>query len=174
MAEARRRGIRRVIVKTWLQSDEDRLPEQERTMQQVGKDFRFEARLGGYEVYERRRRAELEKLCVVFQRDFANLVASQLPCGSARRGTGFAKKTIQSSWGHDPQKQKFMIGVFKSMPRVLRNVKKRTLVHGMADAVKMKSAASIQNQERLFHFGVTMHRNARSRHNLLGSNSEIW
>jgi len=53
MAEAKRRGIRWVIVKTRLQSDADPLPEQERTLQQGGKDFRLEARLGGYEVYER-------------------------------------------------------------------------------------------------------------------------
>jgi hypothetical protein len=53
MAEARRRGIRWVIVKTRLQSNEDPLPERERTMQLVKSEFRLEKRLAGYDVYRR-------------------------------------------------------------------------------------------------------------------------
>jgi hypothetical protein len=53
MAEARRRGIQWVVVKTRLQSNEDPLPERERTMQLVKSEFRLEKRLAGYDVYRR-------------------------------------------------------------------------------------------------------------------------
>jgi hypothetical protein len=53
MAEARRRGIRWVVVKTRLQSNEDPLPERERTMELVKSEFRQERRLAGYDVYRR-------------------------------------------------------------------------------------------------------------------------
>lgn len=54
IAEANRRGIRWVIVKTRLQSNEDPLPERERTMALIGQEFRLNTRLAGYEIYRRR------------------------------------------------------------------------------------------------------------------------
>jgi hypothetical protein len=54
MAEARRRGIRWVIVKTRLQSNEDPLPERERTMALIAAEFVVEQELAGYTVYRRK------------------------------------------------------------------------------------------------------------------------
>jgi len=54
MAEARRRGISWVIVKTRLQSNEDPLPERERTMGLVAGEFQVERELSGYTVYRRK------------------------------------------------------------------------------------------------------------------------
>jgi hypothetical protein len=51
--EARKRGIRWVIVKTRLQSTEDPLPERDQTMALIQKEFRFYRRLEGYDVYRR-------------------------------------------------------------------------------------------------------------------------
>ena len=54
MAEARQRGIRWVIVKTRLQSDEDPLPERERTMGLIAAEFVTDRELAGYTVYRRK------------------------------------------------------------------------------------------------------------------------
>jgi hypothetical protein len=54
MAEARRRGIRWVIVKTRLQSNEDPLPERERTMELIESEFVVVRELNGYLVYLRK------------------------------------------------------------------------------------------------------------------------
>jgi hypothetical protein len=53
MAEAQRRDIRWVIVKMRLQSDEDPLPERERTMGLIATEFVVERELAGYRVYRR-------------------------------------------------------------------------------------------------------------------------
>ena len=53
MQEADRRNIRWVIVKTRLQSNENPLPEQERTMELIQNEFREFRKLEGYEVYRR-------------------------------------------------------------------------------------------------------------------------
>ncbi len=54
MEELRRRGIRWVIVKTRLQSTEDPLPERERTMGLLAREFGTGTHLAGYDVYRRR------------------------------------------------------------------------------------------------------------------------
>jgi hypothetical protein len=54
MTEADRRGIRWVIVKTRLQSNEDPLPDREQIMQQIGLRFQIVRKLDGYDVYRRR------------------------------------------------------------------------------------------------------------------------
>lgn len=54
VAEADRRGIRWVVVKTRLQSNEDPLPEREQIMQLIGQRFLLVRRLDGYDVYRRR------------------------------------------------------------------------------------------------------------------------
>lgn len=54
MAEARRRGIRWVIVKTRLQSNEDPLPERGQTMELIAAEFVVVRELAGYTVYRRR------------------------------------------------------------------------------------------------------------------------
>lgn len=51
VAEARRRGIRWVIVKTRLQSDDDPLPERERTIALIAAEFKVERELAGYTIY---------------------------------------------------------------------------------------------------------------------------
>jgi len=53
MQEADRRNIRWVIVKTRLQSNENPLPERERTLTLIKGEFQLNARLVGYEVYRR-------------------------------------------------------------------------------------------------------------------------
>ena len=53
MQEAERRNIRWVIVKTRLQSNENPLPERERTMELIQNEFREFRKLEGYEVYRR-------------------------------------------------------------------------------------------------------------------------
>lgn len=50
---ARRRNIRWVIVKTRLQSNENPLPERERTLALIKNEFQLYTRLMGYEVYRR-------------------------------------------------------------------------------------------------------------------------
>jgi hypothetical protein len=52
--EARRRGIRWVIVKTRLQSNESALPEPEKTLELVQREFALYRKLAGYDVYLRR------------------------------------------------------------------------------------------------------------------------
>jgi hypothetical protein len=54
MDEARRRGIRWVIVKTRLQSNESALPEPEKTLELVQREFALYRKLAGYDVYLRR------------------------------------------------------------------------------------------------------------------------
>ena len=54
LEEVRKRNIRWVIVKTRLQSNEDPLPEKERSMELIGSEFARYTRLGGYDVYRRR------------------------------------------------------------------------------------------------------------------------
>ena len=54
MAQADRRGIRWVIVKTRLQSNEDPLPERERTMELIAAEFMVNRELAGYTAYRRR------------------------------------------------------------------------------------------------------------------------
>jgi len=52
--EAQRRGIRWVIVKRALQINENPMPDGERTMTFVQKDFALYRRLAGYDIYRRR------------------------------------------------------------------------------------------------------------------------
>jgi hypothetical protein len=54
MAEARRRGIRWVVVKTRLQSNADPLPERAATLALLAREFVLYRRLAGYDVYLRR------------------------------------------------------------------------------------------------------------------------
>ena len=54
IAEAERRGVRWVIVKTRLQSAGDPLPERARTMQLLQEHFQLFRKLGGYDVYRSR------------------------------------------------------------------------------------------------------------------------
>jgi hypothetical protein len=54
LAEANKRNVRWVIVKTRLQSDEDPLPEREATMALVEAEFVSYRALNGYEIYRRR------------------------------------------------------------------------------------------------------------------------
>ncbi len=54
LAEARRRGIRWVIVKTQLQSTDNPLPQPAEVMELVDKEFRLCQKLAGYDVYQRR------------------------------------------------------------------------------------------------------------------------
>jgi hypothetical protein len=54
MDEVRRRGIRWVIVKTRLQSNESALPEPEKTLELVQREFVLYRKLSGYDVYLRR------------------------------------------------------------------------------------------------------------------------
>jgi hypothetical protein len=53
VAEARRRGIRWVIVKTRLQSDENPLPERKRTITLIEMEFIKAGELSGYQIYQR-------------------------------------------------------------------------------------------------------------------------
>lgn len=54
LMEADQRGIRWVVVKTRLQSNEDPLPERERLMELVKERFQLARKLDGYDVYRRR------------------------------------------------------------------------------------------------------------------------
>jgi len=54
MAEARRRGVQWVVVKTRLQSDENPLPEREKTLELIAQEFALYRRLGAFDVYLRR------------------------------------------------------------------------------------------------------------------------
>lgn len=54
IAEADRRGIRWVVVKTRLQSNEDPLPDREWLMELIGERYQLACKLDGYDVYRRR------------------------------------------------------------------------------------------------------------------------
>jgi hypothetical protein len=54
LAEANKRNVRWVIVKTRLQSDEDPLPEHDATMRLIANEFAPYRALSGYEIYRRR------------------------------------------------------------------------------------------------------------------------
>jgi hypothetical protein len=53
LAEARRRNVRWVIVKTVLQSNEDPLPQPDETLTLVVREFPLARHLAGYDIYRR-------------------------------------------------------------------------------------------------------------------------
>jgi hypothetical protein len=83
------------------------------------------------------------------------------------------EKAVEAGRHYDPEQKEFVLGILKFMPGVLGNEDRCTFFERMTHTVENKYSAAIENIEDLIHLEVPMDGNARSLHDLLGSQGEI-
>ena len=102
-----------------------------------------------------------------------NLLSRKLFWGYTGRIAGLPEKTVQSSRRDNPEKEEFVIGVRKTVPRVFGDEYRSALVKRVRYITQGENSAAFQNVERLVRLKVSMDRNACADRNLLGSPSEL-
>jgi hypothetical protein len=115
----------------------------------------------------------LPEFGVIFPRDIFDLLPGELLRGHAGRRTGFTEKAVQAGRGHNPEQEKFVIRILKSMPGVFGNKNRSAFFKRVTHIVQNESPAAFQNEEGFVHLEVPVDWDAGTGHYLLGSQREI-
>ncbi len=113
------------------------------------------------------------ELCPVFESDRVDLFPRELPGLHSRRAAGFAEEAIETGRRHDPEKEQFVIGICKTVPRVSRDEDGAPLLDGVSDSIQSEESAAFQNVKSFGSLEVSVNRNARGLRYLLSTQRKI-
>ena len=115
----------------------------------------------------------LSEFCCVLAGDLVDLLVREMLGRHAGRIAGFAEEAVQAGGRHNPEKEQFVIGIGKPVPRVPGDENGRALLNGVMHIVEYEVAAAVEDVEGFIHMEVAVDRHSGAGHHLLSAHGEI-